>query len=515
MRKFKNQSYTDFTKGENRKAMEDAIAKVESGLGKEYDLIIGGERVKAKDTFKSYNPSNKGQLIGIFQKADANLANRVIETAYKVFETWKFVLPEERSRYLFKAAEVMRRRRLELAAWMVFEVGKSWAEADADVAEAIDFLEFYGREMIRYGSPPALPQIPTEKSELEYIPLGVGIIIPPWNFPLAILCGMTSAAFVCGNTVVLKPSSDAPCIAAKFMEILEEVNLPAGVVNLLTGPGAIAGEILVAHPKARFIAFTGSREVGLRINEVAAIHRLGQKWIKRVIAEMGGKDAIIIDSEADLDSAAVGVMSSAFGYQGEKCSACSRAIVVEDVYDEFLEKLISKVKTIKVGDVKDYGNYMGGVINEKAYNSILKYIDIGKGEGRLLCGGEVAPGDGYFIKPTVIADVDSKSTIVQEEIFGPVLAVLKAKDFDDAIKIGNDTIYGLTGSVYTKNRTKIKKAKKVFHVGNLYFNRKCTGALVGSHPFGGFNMSGTDSKAGGSDYLLLFLQAKAISEKVS
>ena len=515
MKEFKNESYIDFSNPENRSKMEDAIKKAESQLGKEYPIIIGGENITLETKFKSFNPAEKEQAIGIFQKADKDTGEKAMKKALEVFEEWKFVEPSERAGYLFKAAEIMRSRRLEIDAWEILEEGKGWLEADADVAEAIDFLEFYGLEMLRYGGEQPVVQIPGEKEELFYIPLGVGIVIPPWNFPMAILCGMTSAALVTGNTVILKPSSDAPKIGHLFMEILEEAGLPKGVVNYVTGSGSVVGDYLVQHPKTRFIAFTGSKEVGLRIVEQAAITREGQIWIKRVIAEMGGKDAIIIDNESNLKSAVDGVLYSAFGFQGQKCSACSRAIVVTEVYDEFLNKLVEKTKKLTVGPTKLYDNFMGAVINEKAYNSMLSYIEKGKEEGgKLLTGGEPAEGNGYFIKPTIIADVKPGDTIEQEEIFGPVLAVIKAKDYDEAITVANDTNYGLTGAVYTLNREKIEKAKKLFHCGNLYFNRKCTGALVGAQPFGGFNMSGTNSKAGGRDYLLLFLQAKSVAEKI-
>ena len=514
MKPFRNEQLTNFRSPKNRSLMERALKKVERSLGKEYPIIIGGKRIRTRAKFKSINPANPDEVIGVFQKADSKVAIKAIETALKTFEWWRFEKPERRAGYLFKMAKIMRRRRLELAAWMVYEVGKSWAEADADVAEAIDFCEFYGREAIRYGGPQPITHIPTERSELVYIPLGVGAVIPPWNFPLAILTGMTTASFVSGNTVVLKPSSDAPAIAAKFMEIVEEAGVPDGVVNYLTGPGRIAGEVLVQHPKTRFVAFTGSKEVGLRINEVAAKHQPGQIWIKRAILEMGGKDSIIVDSEADIDAAVDGVLTSAYGFQGQKCSACSRAIVLRDVYKPFLEKLIPKVQAIEVGPTRDPANWMGPVINQNAMKNILNYIKIGKKEGRLLTGGSRIPRKGYFIQPTVIADVKPDAVIAQEEIFGPVLAVIRARTFDHAIEIGNNTEYGLTGALYTKNRKKIEAAKKLFHVGNLYFNRKCTGALVGVHPFGGFNLSGTDSKAGGRDYLLLFLQAKSMSEKI-
>ncbi len=344
--------------------------------------------------------------------------------------------------------------------------------------------------------------------------MGVGAVIPPWNFPLAILTGMTSAAIVTGNCVLLKPASDSPTIGHKYLEIIQEAGLPPGVLNYMPGSGGTIGDHIVSHPKIRFIAFTGSKEVGLRINELAAKHQPGQIWLKRVIAEMGGKDAIVVDREADLDEAVEGVAVSAFGYQGQKCSACSRAIVDESIYDEFVEKLKERSKKISIGPVDDPNNYMGAVINKAALDKTLKYIDIGKKEGRLIYGGEKGSDSGYYVQPTIFTDVDSKARLAQEEVFAPVLAVTKARDYDHALEIANDTEYGLTGSVYTKNEDKIEKAKKLFHVGNLYFNRKCTGALVGGHPFGGFNMSGTDSKAGGRDYLLLFMQAKSMSKKV-
>jgi 1-pyrroline-5-carboxylate dehydrogenase len=356
--------------------------------------------------------------------------------------------------------------------------------------------------------------LPGERDSLMYIPLGVGAVIPPWNFPCAIMAGMTVASIVSGNTVILKPSSDSPTIAAKFVELLEEAGMPEGVVNFCPGAGASFGDAVVAHPKTRYIAFTGSREVGLHINKVAATQAPGQVWIKRAILEMGGKDAIIVDADADIDAAVEGVAQAAFGFQGQKCSACSRAIVDERIYDKFLEQLKARVEKIQVGDVTENAA-MGAVINEGSMKSILGYIEQGKKDGRIITGGERAPGEGYFIKPTVIADIPPKSKLEQEEIFGPVLAVIKARGFDQALEIANDTEFGLTGAVYTKSRDKIDRAIQEFHVGNLYINRKCTGAMVGAHPFGGFNMSGTDSKSGGPDYLYLFTQAKSVGEKIS
>jgi len=513
---FKNELLSDF-KGnpEHFRRMKQALQEVGTELGQKYPLVIGAERIETEETFHSYNPSEKDQVVGTFSKGDPGAGALAIQKAEGAFESWSLTPAETRVKLLVSTAKILRDRKYHYAAWMVYEVGKSWAEADADVAEAIDFCEFYAREMLRLAGRQPITPVPGERNRLEYIPLGVGIVIPPWNFPLAILAGMTAASIVAGNTVVLKPSSDSPTIGYKFFEALEEAGMPAGVVNFLPGSGSTVGDALVAHPRTRFIAFTGSKEVGLHINEVAAKHQPGQIWIKRVVAEMGGKDSIIVDSETDLESAVDGVAASAFGYQGQKCSACSRAIVVEAVYEPFLEKLKERVEEIKVGDPVDPKTYMGPVVNSRAKESIQEYIKIGKQEGRLVTGGKEASGPGHFLAPTVIADVPPQARLSQEEVFGPVLAVLKAADFDEALRIANNTEYGLTGAVYTKNRAKIEKAAQRFHVGNLYFNRKCTGAMVGGHPFGGFNMSGTDSKAGGRDYLLLLTQAKLISEKQS
>lgn len=509
---FKNEPFTDFSSGENRREFEAALQKAAAELGRDYPLIIGGERIKTEKKFNSINPSDKDEVIGRVSRADKDLAEKAIQTAAAKFEEWKAVPAEHRARYLYKAAAILRRRKHEFSAWLVYEAGKSWPEADADTAEAIDFMEYYGRQMERLGGKVPLTRIPTEDNEMFYIPLGVGIVIPPWNFPLAIMVGMTTASLVAGNTVVLKPASTTPVIAAKFMEILEDAGLPAGVVNYVPGSGAEVGDYLVQHPLTRYIAFTGSRQVGLRINELAAKVSPGQKWIKRVIAEMGGKDSIVVDKDADLDLAAINIVNSAFGFSGQKCSACSRAIVHQDVYDQVLAQVVEKTKALKVGNVRDFSNYTGPVIDDSAYNKILDYIEIGKNEGTLAAGGGKAEGNGFYIQPTVFADVHPEARIMQEEIFGPVVAFAKARDFDHALEIANNTEYGLTGSVFTRNRYHIEKARTEFHVGNLYFNRKCTGALVGVHPFGGFNMSGTDTKAGGPDYLLQFTQAKLTSE---
>ena len=512
---FRNEPLTDFTKEENAQAMRDAIKKVKGQLGREYPLVIGGERINTGNLLESLNPANRTEVVGRFHKATKELANQAVEKAYEAFQTWKNTPAADRAALLFRIGDVLRERKHEFSAWMIHEVAKTWPEADGDTAEAIDFCEFYGREMLRYAEGHPLVNIPGEQNRMEYVPLGVGAVIPPWNFPLAIMAGMTIASVVTGNTVVLKPSSDAPTIAFKFFEVLEEAGLPPGVVNFMTGSGAEVGDVVVDHPKTRYVAFTGSKEVGLRINERAAKVNEGQIWIKRVVAEMGGKDAIIVADDADLDEAATGVVQAAFGFQGQKCSACSRAIIDAKVYDTMLDKITERTAKLKLSDPADPSTNLSAVINDKAFKTINSYIEKGKSEGgRVLIGGGSDGEQGYFIEPTVIADVKPGATIEQEEIFGPVLAVIKAENYDDALKIANDTEFGLTGAVYSADEAKLDRARREFHVGNLYLNRKCTGALVGVHPFGGFNMSGTDSKAGGRDYLLLFLQAKVSAEKV-
>jgi 1-pyrroline-5-carboxylate dehydrogenase len=512
---FKNEPFTDFSTEANAAAMRAALEKVKGELGREYSLVIGGERLQGSGTLTSYNPARKTEVVGVFQKATKEQANQAVETAHATFKTWKTTPATERAALLHRVTDLLRERKHEFSAMMVYEVGKTWAEADGDTAEAIDFCDFYAREMMRYAEGQPVTKLPGEDNRLDYIPLGVGVVVPPWNFPLAIMAGMTVAAVVTGNTVVLKPSSDSPAIAYKFFELMEEAGMPAGVVNFMTGSGAEVGDVVVDHPLTRFIAFTGSKEVGLRVNERAAKTHPGQIWIKRVVAEMGGKDAIVVDADADLESAATGIVQAAFGFQGQKCSACSRAIVHTDVYDTIVEKVVEGTNKIIMGDPTEGGTGMSAVINKKAFDSINAYIEKAKAEGgRVVAGGGSDEEQGYFIEPTVIADVKPGDTIEQEEIFGPVLGIIRANDFDHALEIANDTEFGLTGALYTADEAKIDRARAEFHVGNLYFNRKCTGALVGVHPFGGFNMSGTDSKAGGRDYLLLFMQAKLTSAKI-
>lgn len=511
---FHSEPLTDFSLPENAAAFEAALARVRAQFGQRHPLVIGAEEILTEDTLVSTNPAHPDQIVAIFSKAGTELALQAMAAAEQAFETWSRTPATERAAIILRAAALMRARKHEMSAWMVYEVGKNWVEADADTAEAIDFLEYYARQMLKLELVEVY-QTAGERDTLHYIPLGVGAVIPPWNFPLAIPTGMSSAAIVAGNTIVFKPSSDSAKIAWEYFQILREAGLPAGVCNFFTGPGAIAGETLVDHPKTRFIAFTGSKEVGLRINERAAKPQPGQIWIKRTILEMGGKDAVVVDETADLDAAARGIVISAFGFQGQKCSAGSRAIIVAEVYDALVQKILEQARQILViGDPEQREHYTGPVVSKSQYRTVLNYIEIGKGEGKLVYGGKALEREGYFIEPAIFIDVPPDARISQEEIFGPVLTVIKADDWQNALAIANGTEFGLTGAYYSTDPERLAFARREFHVGNLYFNRKCTGALVGIHPFGGFNMSGTDSKAGGPDYLLLFTQAKSIAEKL-
>ena len=511
---YQTEPLTNFKHQEHQLAYEKGLKIVQEYLGRSYDLIIDGKRIKTDKQMTSINPSNHKEVIGTISQAQIEHAEHALQVALKTFETWKKVDAKVRADVLFKSAGILRKRKFEFCALLTKEAGKPWPEADADVAEAIDFLEYYGRQMLSIEriDDAILSRRDLERNEYKYIPLGVGAIISPWNFPLAILVGMTTAAVVTGNTVLLKPASTTQVIAYKFIEVLEEAGLPHGVVNFIPGSGAEIGEYIVNHPKIRFISFTGSKEVGINIYEKAAKVHKGQLWLKRVIAEMGGKDAIIVDEFADLDLAADSIVKSAFGFSGQKCSACSRAIIHEKVYDTVVEKMIDITKTLKVGSAEDKDVFVGPVNDHKAFDKITSYFEVGQKEGKLVTGGKADKSTGYFIEPTIFIDVKPDSRLMQEEIFGPILAVCKVKSFDEALEVANNTEYGLTGAVISNHRMNLERARQEFHVGNLYLNRKCTGAIVGYQPFGGFNMSGTDSKAGGPDYLILHMQGKTISE---
>jgi 1-pyrroline-5-carboxylate dehydrogenase len=511
---YKPEEYLNFNDAAVAAKQRAALEEVRSRFGKEYPNFIGGAESRSDKKLSSLNPSNTDETIGVFQLASSAQAEEALNAAWKAFESWKNVPAAERAEYLFKAADIIRKRRLEINAWMISEAGKNYLEADADTCEAVDFLEFYGREALRYAEPQPLTKIAGEDNSYFYIPLGAGFVVTPWNFPFAILVGTAAAPIAAGNTVVLKPAMETPMMGWLFADIMREVGLPAGVLNFLSADPLEVGDFLVQHPKTRFVVFTGSMQIGLRINELAAKPQPGQLWMKRVIAEMGGKDATIVADDADIDAAVQGTIAAAFGFQGQKCSACSRVIVDESIHAEFVEKLVAGVKDLRIGDAKDDAP-VGAVASLKSEKKILEYIEIGKSEGKLLTGGKKVAGlNGYYIEPTIFDDVQPTARIAQEEIFGPVLAVIKAKNFDHALEIANGTQFGLTGAVYSKSQERLERARREFHVGNLYLNRKCTGALVDVHPFGGFNMSGTDSKAGSRDYLMLFLQGKSVTKKI-
>ena len=458
---FANEPFFNFKTPENARAMKAALEQVGSQLGREYDLIIGGRRLKTDGKIKSFNPAKPAQVVGIHQKAGAEHAEQAMSTALAAYDSWSRTTTDERVSLLLNAAHIIRERKLEFCAWLTYEVGKNWAEADADVAETIDFLEFYAREALRLAAATTPIQYPGERNRLLYIPLGVGAVIPPWNFPFAIMAGMTAASIVTGNTVILKPSSDSPTIAAKFVEVLEEAGMPGGVVNFCPGSGATFGNAIVQHPKTRFIAFTGSKAVGLDIHERAARTQPGQIWIKRTILEMGGKDSILVCADADLDAAVDGVVASAFGFSGQKCSACSRAIVEAPLYDVFVERVREKVAKLTVGDPTGNLN-LGPVINKSALDSMLAYIETGKKEGRLIAGGnapQTAEG-GFFLEPTVFADIAPDAVLAQEEIFGPVLAIIKVNSYEEGLAVANNTEYGLTGAIYTEDRGRLEHASR-------------------------------------------------------
>jgi 1-pyrroline-5-carboxylate dehydrogenase len=511
---FSNEPLTDFARPAHADAMRAALETVRNEMDREWPLVLGGERVTTDAWITSYDPCRKERVVGRAAKGGRAQAERALDSAWTAFADWSRWAASDRARVLFKVAAAMRRQKHLFSATMVYEAGKTWPEADADTAEAIDFLEFYAREALRLAEPQPLTRLPGEDNDMVYLPLGAGLVIPPWNFPLAITVGMTGAAVVTGNTVVLKPASLTPIIAARFVDLLEEAGLPPGVVNFLPGSGAEVGDVLVAEPRTRFVSFTGSREVGTHIYALAAQVQPTQRWLKRVVAEMGGKDAVIVDETADLDAAAEGIVTSAFGFQGQKCSAASRAIVLEPVYQDVLARVARRTEALRLGPAEDPTSQVAAVVDESQYRKVLEYVDVGHREGRLVVGGEPErDGEGWYIQPTVFADVPPGGRLAQEEIFGPLLSVIRARDYDHALDVANGTEYGLTGGVYSRDRRRLERARAELHVGNLYLNRKITGAMVGAQPFGGFNMSGTDSKAGGRDYLQLFTQAKVTVER--
>jgi RHH-type proline utilization regulon transcriptional repressor/proline dehydrogenase/delta 1-pyrroline-5-carboxylate dehydrogenase len=510
---FRNEPLTDFSRADARQAMQRALEDVAGQLGRIYPPVIAGASVATEATIDSLNPSHIRQVVGRCGRASTVQAAQAVAAAHAALPGWRDTAAKDRADYLFRAADVMRRRRFELAAWEVYECGKQWREADADVAEAIDYCDYYAHEMLRLAKPQRR-DVPGEENEYFYEPRGVVVVIAPWNFPLAILCGMTSAALVTGNPAIMKPAEQSAVVGAKLMEVFQEVGLPPGVVHYLPGVGEEVGPVLVSHPDVAMIAFTGSRGVGLTINREAAQTPAGQDHVKRVLAEMGGKNGIIVDEDADLDEAVSGVAASAFGYQGQKCSACSRAVVLEPIYDAFLSRLVEATRSLKIAPAKDPGSTVGPLIDAEARRRVLDYIEKGKQEARLAYAGDVGPltEEGYFVGPHIFAEVPPSAVIAQEEIFGPVLAVSKARDLSHALEIANGVPYALTGGFYSRSPANIARVRHEFRVGNLYINRKCTGALVDRQPFGGFKLSGIGSKAGGPDYLLQFLLPRTITE---
>lgn len=512
---FVNEIPMDFSDEENRAAMLAALNDVESKLGRDYPFVVNGERIETGEWITSTNPGNKDQVIGRVAKGSSHHVRDAIGAAAEAYKSWRLMPPEARAGVAFKLAGLMRKHRLELSAWMVYELDKAWDEAEGEVCEAIDMMEWNGREAIRLGQHRSFAHLPNEANSFHYLPIGVGVVIPPWNFPCAIMNNMTMAPVVAGNCVVVKPATNTPVIGYRMIELMEEAGVPAGVVNFIPGAGDEIGDTMIDDPRVAFVAFTGSKAVGVRIFERAAKVHPGQKWLKRVTAEMGGKDAIIVDSNADLDAAAQGIVQAAFGFQGQKCSACSRAIIAADVYDEVVEKVVARTKeVVTVGPATEGKHTVSAVVDEKQYNSIRNYIEIGKRESRLAYQGEEYEANGNYIPPTIFADVPADARIACEEIFGPVLSLVKVADFDEALEVANSSEYGLTGSVYSRDRAKLERARYTFDVGNLYFNRPCTGAYMGVHPFGGMKLSGTNTKSGGPDYLQNFMVAKSVGEIV-
>ncbi|MEE9612286.1 MAG: L-glutamate gamma-semialdehyde dehydrogenase, partial [Desulfatiglandales bacterium] len=508
---FKNEPLAAFARPEVRASFQKAISEARQVLGQTYPLLIGAKEIATQKTLDSLNPADPSEIIGHICQAGRKEIDLAVAAAKGAFSEWRDTSAEDRSQYLFRSAEIARSRIFQLAALQVIEVGKQWDQAFADVGEAIDFLEYYGREMMRLGGIKRMGKAPGELNNYFYMPKGLAAVIAPWNFPLAISCGMCSAAMVAGNCVIYKPSNLSAVTGYMLADIFKEAGIPEGVFNYTPGPGSEIGDYLVDHPDISVIAFTGSMEVGLRIIERAGRIRHGQANVKKVIAEMGGKNAIIVDDDADLDQAVTHVIQSAFGYQGQKCSACSRAIVLESIYDKFVRRLVEAAKSIRIGPAEDPANFMGPVVDGEARKKILEYIEIGKKEGTLLLAREV-PQKGYYVPLTIFAAIKPHHRLAKEEIFGPVLSIMKATTFDEAIEMANSTRFALTGGVFSRSPRHLEQARKTFEVGNLYLNRGITGALVERQPFGGFRMSGVGSKAGGPDYLLQFMDPRLVCE---
>lgn len=511
---FQNDPSVNWDDAGNKDRLQQALSEVKDQFAKAYPLYIGKKEMMTDKKIASYNPSNHEEVVGYVSQADKKIIEEAITEAKTTYITWKEKSFEERAMYLFKAAEWMRQHKPEFVAWQIYEAGKNSVEAEGEINEAIDFLEMYGRQAVELEKGQSnLVRLRGVDNRVDYVPIGVGVIIPPWNFPLAIVTGMTVSAIVTGNTVLLKPSSLTPVVAAKFMEMIKDIGVPDGVINFVPGSSKEIGDYMVGHRDINFVSFTGSKEAGLHIDEVAHSRIKGQRWVKRVVAEMGGKNGVVVDESADLEAAAEGIVTSAFGYQGQKCSAGSRAIIHESVYDELVNKIVEHTNALRLGPGED-NNEVGPVIDERAFDEITEYIEIGKQEATLIVGGGSNKESGYFIEPTIFKDTPKHARIMKEEIFGPVLAICKVSNIEEGIEVYNDTEYGLTGSLYTNDRDQIEYARKHMDCGNLFFNGKCTGALVGVQPFGGYYMSGTGSKTGCLEYLLNFVKTKTVSENL-
>lgn len=513
MEPFRTEAYSDFSTPGPRAEYEEAIATVLSKLGGHVPLVVGGKPVDTDERIVSVDPSLPSRIVGTTAQASSAEAQMALDAAKAAYPAWSSRPASERAELVHRLGDLLAERKFEMAAWMTLEAGKNWAESEADVAEAIDFCRYYAHQALQMAEPLPVHGYPGETNESYLIPIGPGVVIPPWNFPVAILVGMTVGPVAAGNTVVLKPASNTPLLGAHFMDIVAEAGLPDGVINFLPGPGAEVGDFLVDHPDTRFVNFTGSKEVGLRIAQRAAVVHPGQKWLKRAYMEMGGKDGLIVDETADLDLAADAIVRSAYGFQGQKCSACSRAIIVSAVHDDLLDRVVAKAAALEIGPGTD-NKPVGPVISDVQHRTILDEIQRGRSEANLVLGGQAVDMDGgYYIEPTIFAGVEHNHRLAQHEIFGPVLSFMRVADFDEALTVANDTEYGLTGGLISSDPERIERAKREFHVGNLYINRKITGALVGVQPFGGFKMSGSNAKAGGPDYLRLFMEMKTIATK--
>jgi len=504
--------YSDFHDPHVRDGFGAELEAVRGRLGADWPLIIDGEPVVTGAWIASYDPSAVDRLVGRAAAAGPEQIENAFAAAQRAQASWGALPMAHRARALVKLAAVMRRHKWELAAWEVFEAAKTYAEAEGDVAEAIDFCEYYARQAMDLDERLETYPWPGEENTLTLQPLGVGVVIPPWNFLLAILVGTTVGPVVAGNAVILKPSPKTPIIAGLFMRMLDEAGFPPGVVNLLTGEDDVLGDALVDHPETRFINFTGSVGTGMRIHERAAKVQPGQRFLKRTFLEMGGKDAMIVDETADLDAAADAAVAGAFGFQGQKCSAMSRLILVDEVHDEMVEKVVARTQRLEIGPAEENPD-VAAVIDQIQFDKILGFVDRAKGSATLALGGDRGREGGWYVQPTILTDVDPDAEIAQQEVFGPVVAVLRARDFDHALEIANGTPYALTGGLFSRLRSRIERARREFRVGNLYINRKITGSLVGVQPFGGFDMSGTNAKAGGPDYVRLFMEAKTVTER--